>query len=55
MNLGRTSLRRRDEHGATAVEYALLAGFIAAAIAGSVSLIAPVLVSIFTNVTTPFG
>jgi pilus assembly protein Flp/PilA len=43
--------RLQEEKGATAVEYALLAGLIAAVIIGTVALIGPALVPMFTGVT----
>ena len=42
---------RRDDLGASAVEYAILAGFIAAVIVVSVALIAPALIPGFVTVT----
>jgi pilus assembly protein Flp/PilA len=39
----------RDESGATAIEYALIALFIFLAIVASVRLLGPSLVAIFTN------
>jgi pilus assembly protein Flp/PilA len=44
------NLFTKDEEGATAVEYALMAGLIAAVIAIAVKPIGITLISIFTNV-----
>jgi len=41
----------RDEHGATAIEYALIVSFIAVVIVASLGTIAPVLNSIFNEIT----
>jgi Flp pilus assembly pilin Flp len=41
---------RRDEDGATAVEYALIASFIAAVIAATVQLIGEEMLDAFTSV-----
>jgi pilus assembly protein Flp/PilA len=46
---------KKDETGATAVEYALMAGSIAAVIAAAVALIGAALSSIFTDVLPGFG
>lgn len=43
-----------NEDAATAVEYALMAGFIAAVIAGAVATIGPRLESIFSNAASWF-
>jgi pilus assembly protein Flp/PilA len=42
--------RLQEEKGATAVEYALLAGLIAAVVVGTVAFIGPALVPMFTAV-----
>lgn len=42
----------RDEEGATALEYGLIAGLIAAFIAGAVQLLGTQVSSIFTYITT---
>jgi pilus assembly protein Flp/PilA len=44
----------KREAGATAIEYALLAGFIAAVIASAIVSIGTSLLSIFTNVAAGF-
>jgi len=49
----RSVLDRKD--GATAIEYALLAAFIAMAIIATVATIAPALDAIFTDVEAGFG
>jgi pilus assembly protein Flp/PilA len=41
----------RDESGATAIEYALIASMIAIAIVGALSTIGPQLSSVFVKVT----
>lgn len=45
----------RDEEGATAIEYALLVGFIAVAIVSALVLIGPKLGAIFSNVDSKLG
>jgi pilus assembly protein Flp/PilA len=45
-----TSLK--DEKGASAVEYALLVGLIAAAVVAAVALFGPKLNALFTNINT---
>ncbi len=42
----------KDEHGATAIEYAMIAAFIAVAIVGAVTTLGTSLTGIFTNVNT---
>ena len=42
----------KDEKGASAVEYALLVGLIAAAVVAAVALFGPKLNDLFTNVNT---
>ena len=42
----------REEEGATAIEYGLLAGLIVAAIAGTVTTIGGQVSALFTNTTT---
>jgi Flp pilus assembly pilin Flp len=44
------SLRNRDEHGATAVEYAIMVTMIAVAVAGSVSLFGVRVAALFAPV-----
>ena len=46
-----TDRLRKEEKGATAVEYGLLVGLIAVAIIGAVILLGPKLSALFTNVT----
>ena len=46
-----TDRLRKEEKGATAVEYGLLVGLIAVAIIGAVILLGPKLSGLFTNVT----
>lgn len=43
-------MRREDEHGATAVEYALIASLIAAVIAATVALVGEELLGLFESV-----
>ncbi len=52
----RAKLKRfyRDENGATAIEYALIAGSIGIAIITAAQLIGVSLVTVFTNVKTGF-
>ncbi len=45
---------KNDENGATAIEYALIAGLIALAIIAAVTDVGTELVSIFTNVSAGF-
>jgi pilus assembly protein Flp/PilA len=45
---------RRDESGATAIEYALIAGSIGLVIITAAQLIGGSLVTVFTNVSTGF-
>ena len=40
----------KDERGASAVEYALLVGLIAAAVVAAVTVFRPMLVGLFTNI-----
>jgi len=49
---GSTAMTRfmKDEHGATAIEYAMIAAFIAVAIVGAVTTLGTSLTGIFTNV-----
>lgn len=50
-----TNLMKRfvkDESGATAIEYGLIAGFVSIAIIGALQLIGPELTRIFTAVST---
>ena len=42
----------KDERGATAIEYAMIAAFIAVAIVGAVTTLGTSLTGIFTNVNT---
>jgi len=42
----------RDEHGATAIEYAMIAAFVAVAIVGAVTALGTSLTGIFANVNT---
>lgn len=42
----------KDESGATAIEYGLIAGFVSIAIIGALTLIKPELTRIFTAVAT---
>jgi pilus assembly protein Flp/PilA len=42
----------KDEHGATAIEYAMIAAFIAVAIVGAVTTLGTSLTGIFANVST---
>jgi pilus assembly protein Flp/PilA len=42
----------KDEDGATAIEYAMIAAFIAIAIVGAVTSLGPSLAGIFTNVNS---
>jgi Flp pilus assembly pilin Flp len=44
-------MRRDDEAGATAVEYALIASFIAAVIAATVALVGEEVLGLFESVT----
>jgi pilus assembly protein Flp/PilA len=46
------NIRRRDERGATAVEYGLLVGLIAVAIVATLILMGPELDRLFTTVLT---
>ena len=46
---------RSDETGATAIEYALIAGFISTAIVGTLSAIGPLLVEKYRSVVVAFG
>ncbi|MGZ3249835.1 MAG: Flp family type IVb pilin [Croceibacterium sp.] len=45
---------RRDRSGATAVEYALIAGIIVVAIAAAVGAVGTQLIALFGNVTAAF-
>jgi pilus assembly protein Flp/PilA len=42
----------KDEHGATAIEYAMIAAFVAVAIVGAVTTLGTSLTGIFTNANT---
>lgn len=45
----------RDESGATAIEYSLIAGFIALAIIAAVGMTGEKLVAMFTSLLDAFG
>jgi pilus assembly protein Flp/PilA len=45
----------RDESGATAIEYSLIAGFIALAIIAAVGMTGDKLVAMFTSLLNAFG
>ena len=47
---GRLQTLKNDERGASAVEYALLVGLIAAAVVAAVALFGPKLNTLFTNI-----
>jgi pilus assembly protein Flp/PilA len=45
----------RDESGATAIEYSLIAGFIALAIIAAVGMTGDKLIAMFTSLLNAFG